>query len=261
MASIIQKRRSLPNQLNLKQRENDALKSQITRLQALANLGTATCMIAHELNNLLTPLENYATLAQNNPNDRTLVNKALEKTAKNSKRASGIMQSMLALANGENIKKKYCPLKNLVEDIFDSIVRDFGKDNININIDIPPEMKVFAVPVEIQQVLMNLIFNARDAMMPNGGSLTVSAREKNSRTVIKVKDTGCGIEPRKLNKIFEPFFSTKNHHSTKLGSGLGLAFCKKIVDAYGGSINVDSQTQKGTAFTIILPGKNPGDKE
>jgi len=260
LASIIEKRRSLHKKLETKHQENEHLKSQISRLQALANIGTATCMIAHELNNLLTPLANYAALAQNNTHDEKLVKKVLKKTIRNSKRASKIMESMLALANGENRQKKNSLLKKLVDDIFDSIARDFSKDGISIIIEIPDDLSVFAVPAEIQQVLMNLIFNARDAMLPRGGSLTIAAEENQNETKIKVKDTGCGIKHEYRNNIFEPFFTTKNDSSTKLGSGLGLAFCKKIVDSYQGSIKLDSVPDNGTTFTIILTRKNPGKK-
>jgi len=166
LTSIIEKRVSLHKHLESQQRENSALRSQISRLQALANIGTATCMIAHEINNLLTPLGSYAVLALNNPDDKGLIEKALRKAVGNSGRASEIMESMLVLANGETLEKKRVRLNTLVEGVFNCLCRDFTKDGITVNIEISRDLTVWVVPVQIQQVIMNLILNARDAMLP-----------------------------------------------------------------------------------------------
>lgn len=261
MTSIIEKRFSLHKHLESQQEQNNALKSQIGKLQALANLGTATCMIAHEINNLLTPLANYAALALKNPDDKALTGKALEKVAQNCRRASKIMESMLALVNGKTQEKKTTPLLALVEEIFTCLCRDFAKDGITVKIRIPSALTVWAVPVQIQQVLMNLILNARHAMLPGGGILNIEAREENDVVQIQVADTGCGIKPDDLKNIFESFFTTKADESSSScysGAGLGLAFCKKIIDAHDGSISVESKPDEGTAFTITLPKPQVG---
>lgn len=256
MASIIEKRRCLHRHLSNQKQRNNALKSQISRLQALANIGTATCMIAHEINNLLTPLAGYAAYALNNADDKSLSEKALQKTIQNCQRVSQIMESMLALANGETGRKKDSRLITLVEQVFTSLCRDFSKDGITVNIRIPGELTVFVVPVQLQQVLMNLILNARDAMLPGGGVLTIEACETAGTIRIQVCDTGCGIEPAELDNIFEPFSTTKTDEkspSGQRGSGLGLAFCKQVLESHGGSISVSSQPAEKTTFTIILP--------
>ncbi len=256
MTSIIEKRHSLHKQLTSQYLRNNALKSQIGQLQALANIGSATCMIAHEINNLLTPLSSYAALALDNQEDKALVGKALEKTARNCERASKIMNSMLALANGETREKKNTQLIALVEEIFTCLCRDFAKDGITVNIRIPEDLTVSAVPIEIQQVLMNLILNARDAMLPGGGILNINAQETTEAVQIEVCDTGCGIKPGDLKNIFEPFFTTKANRKSPLehsGSGFGLAFCKKIIDAHDGYISVESKPLEGTVIKITLP--------
>ena len=127
MAEILEKRYSLHKNLNSQQLLNDQLKSQINRLQGLANTGMVSAMIAHEMNNILTPLENYAQLAINNPDDKILVAKALEKTAKNSARAGKILRSMLNIASGELNDKAEHNLKALVDEIFDCMARDFSR--------------------------------------------------------------------------------------------------------------------------------------
>lgn len=250
LTSIIEKRRSLHRQLQTRQEQNKTLEFQVGQLQALANVGTNTAMIAHEINNLLTPIANYADLALKNPGDLALGKKALEKTVKNCNRASKVMQSILAVVNGQNTKKDDCNLKATVDEIFSCLCRDFKNDRITVNIDIPEDLTIYLVPVEIQQVLMNLILNAREAMLERGGILTIKAWETDDSAHITVSDTGCGIEPADLKKIFEPFFSAKEGNS---GSGLGLAFCKSIIDKYEGSISVESKPAQLTVFQITLP--------
>lgn len=256
MTSIIEKRASLHKHLADHQEQNNALKSRITELQALANVGTITPMIAHEMNNLLTPLGNYAALALDNPDDKPLVEKALVKMVQSCKRASKIMQSMLAMADGKTQEKKNVRLIAMVEEIFTCLCRDFVKDGITVKIQIPEELTVCVVPVQIQQVLMNLILNARDSMLRRGGILKITATESNEAVQVEVTDTGCGIAPDDFKNIFDSFFTTKTGRmpaSEHTGSGLGLAFCKKIIDAHGGSISVESQPEKGSTFTLTLP--------
>ena len=258
MTSIIEKRLSLHKKLRNQQQHNDALESQLNKLQPLANLGTTTCMIAHEINNLLTPLANYAALALNSPDDKTLVEKALRKTVQNCERASKFMESILAMTNGPNNEKKNVALIVLVEQIFNCLGRDFAKDRITVQIRMPEDLTIWAVPVQMQQVLMNLILNARDAMLENGGTLTITAAYSTDAAQIEVTDTGCGIAPAVLKNIFEPFFTTKGTKSSpsrRCGAGLGLAYCKKALDAHNGSIAVDSRPGCGTTFKITLPNQ------
>ena len=118
MTSIIEKRLSLHRNVTNQQKENNSLRSQMSQLQALANIGTATCMIAHEINNLLTPLSTYAALALKNPEDKALTEKAFQKTVQNCERASRIMESMLAMADGQSQEKKDVKLITLVDEIF-----------------------------------------------------------------------------------------------------------------------------------------------
>jgi len=256
LTSIIEKRLSLHKNLTERQEQNDILKSQISRLQALANIGATTCMIVHEINNLLTPVANYTALALNHPDDKALAQKALQKVVRNCEHVSKIMESMLAVANGETQKKKNTQLISLVEEIFTCLCRDFAKDRISVEIRIPEDLIVWAIPIQIQQVIMNLVLNARDAMLPRSGILTIKAKDSIDTVQIEISDTGCGIKSADLGEIFEPFFSTKaveDSSSQNQGSGFGLVFCKKVVDAHEGSISVESQPDKGTTFKITLP--------
>jgi signal transduction histidine kinase len=231
------------------------------QLQALANLGSATCMIAHEINNLLTPLANYAALAAQNPDDKKLAEKVLDKTVRNCQRAAKIMQSMLALANGQKQQRETVVAKALIEEVFTCLCRDFSKDRIRVEIQADDRLQVSCVPVQIQQVLMNLILNARDALLPGGGALRVSATADGEYINLAVSDTGSGITPENLKNIFRPFFTTKSGKDrpagSSSGSGVGLAFCRRIVDAHGGEISEQSQVGQGSTFTIRLPRMSP----
>jgi len=256
LATIIQKRRALHNDLNVKQKENRNLKLQLGQMQALANIGINTSMIAHEINNLLTPLTNYAELAIRNPEDEALTEKVLNKTLKNCQRAAMVMQTILAMGKKNSEEKSNVNLRTLIDEIFISLCRDFKKDQITVDINIPDGLHINAVAIQIQQTLMNLILNARDAMLDNGGYLKIAATQNKNSVSITVSDTGCGINKKDLRDIFEPFFTTKTDSDTNTsGTGLGLAFCKKIIESHNGSISVESSPQKGTTFDITLPNE------
>ena len=260
MASIIDKRQGLHQRLAQQEQENSALKSQNVQLQALANLGSTTSMIAHEINNLLTPLASYAALAVRNSEDKELVAKVLDKTMRNCERASKIMTSMLAIANGQSEDIENAHVQTLVDEVFTSLCRDFQKDSITVSTEIPPDLEIRCVLVQIQQVLMNLILNARDAMLPGGGLLTITASQEGQYVDLFVRDTGKGISRTHLEKIFQPFFTTKageEHPETDSGAGVGLAFCKRVVDGHGGEISVTSKPGAGSIFCVRLPKSPP----
>jgi signal transduction histidine kinase len=261
LASITEKRLSLHRNLKKQQQKNNALKSQLTEIQHFANIGTVSCMIAHEINNLLTPLRNYAALALDNPDDDGLTNKALQKTMRNCERASKIMDSMLGVANGQTQEKENAKLLSLVEEVFNCLCRDFAKDGITVEINIAENLTLRCVPVQIQQVLMNLILNAREAMLARGGVLIIKATDKNNSVEIEISDTGDGIKSADLKNIFETFFTTrtdKNITSEYSGVGLGLAFCKKVIEEHEGTISVESEPAKGSKFKITLPKPQSG---
>jgi two-component system NtrC family sensor kinase len=252
LTSIIAKRKTMHRQLSQQQQRNNQLEAQTLQLESLANLGSAMAMIAHEINNLLTPLSNYAELALQNPEDRLLAERSLRKTAANCRHAGKVMESILAMANTTSIEKVDTPLLPLIKGVFDCLCRDFSKDCITVEIKVPDDLRVRAVPVQLQQALMNLILNAHEAMLPKGGKVTIEAQDGDAHVVIRIKDTGCGMEQAEIDKVFNSFYSTKRKSG---GNGLGLALCKKVIDAHNGTITVDSLPNHGTTFTIHLPLK------
>jgi len=255
LPQLIEKRKSLAKVIDLQRRENKELRAKLIKLQAMANLGKISAIVAHEINNILMPLGNYAQVALANPQDRELTEKALHKTVHNSARASEILESIMAMINGEAAEMKACRLIDLVNEVFSCIGRDFEKDGIKVRLDIPEDLTMSTVPVQIENVIMNLILNAREAMIPRGGILFIKAAKQNNEIILTVADTGSGISSENLDKVFKPFFTTKTPNSTagRAGAGLGLAFCAEMVEAHNGTISVESEQGKGTEFTIVLP--------
>ncbi len=260
MPSLLGQRENLYLQLERSRKQIEELQQQIHHTQKLAALGTMSCIAAHEFNNILAPMINYAELALKHPDDIGLMRKALVKTIEQGRRAALIIESMMGLVRGESDEIQWVELKQLVDECFQALARDFSKDNITVKLDMPEGFRIFAVGPQIQQVLLNLILNSRHAMsQTSGGTLTISAQPgSGDRCVIKVSDTGCGMKPEVVERIFEPFFSTrsKSDHPEAKGTGLGLVVCREIIELHAGTIEVESQPNRGTTFTITLPNRS-----
>lgn len=226
----------------------------------MATLGTMASLAAHEFNNILVPMINYSELALQHPDDQPLMRKALEKTIEHGHRASVIIQSMLGLVRDQGQERTSLKLADIVDECFQCIARDLKKDNIAAQINIPADVEVVVVPGQWLQLLLNIIINARHAMLTQGGTLIISAEVERDGTVItKISDSGTGIDPAIIDKIFEPFITTKTNtdNPEQKGTGLGLMVCRDIVESHGGTIEVDSTLDQGTTFIIALPCPGP----
>jgi signal transduction histidine kinase len=252
---------SLSHQLEEAQGQLDNLRDQLTESQRLATIGTIAAVIAHEFNNLLTPIVSYSQFAlqsaESDSPDMGLIKKALSKSFQSSEKAGRICTSMLGLARGESCFGEV-NIKTLVEDVLLVLARDPQKDGIALRVQVPPELVVYGDMVQLEQVLLNLLINARHAMLGRSGSLTVKASKSEDDVVrLQVIDTGPGIPEKLLPKIFQPFFTTKGtaRKGEARGTGLGLAICKEIVEHHGGRIEVASEVGRGTTFSVILPAR------
>lgn len=248
------------------QRELDSLREQLTDTQRLATIGTIAAVIAHEFNNLLTPIVTYAQYAlqsaQGPSPDMEMICKALTKAFSASTKAGKISQSMLALARGQSNGDEV-GVQKLIDETLTVMARDPQKDNISLRVQVQPGLTVRGDPVQLEQVLLNLLINARQAMLGKGGSLTIRAAategeatgDTSAEAKIQVSDTGAGIHEKHIGRIFEPFFTTKGttRNGEPKGTGLGLAICKQIIEHHQGRIEVTSEAGKGTTFTIHLP--------
>ena len=256
MSGPIKQRQALHRQLQDNEFRIQLLEDQIRATQKMASLGTMISVVAHEFNNILVPMINYSELALDNPDDTDLMRKALTKTVEHGNRASAMIKSMLGLVRAQDNKKETVALSEIVDECFQCLTRDLSKDRIRIIREIPEGLSVHVIPSQLLQVLFNLVINARQAMLERGGQLKITARQDDQlATAIEVSDTGCGIEPDIIDRIFEPFVSTKTNadNPANKGTGLGLMVCREIIESHLGQITVQSQPHQGATFTILLP--------
>ncbi len=239
------------------------MRAQLTESQRLATVGTIAAVIAHEFNNLLTPITSYCQMAlgaiEQNKEDRELTHKALSKSIQHAMRAGKICNSMLSLVRGER-ENRTVRIQHLIDETLSVLARDPRKDGIALRIQVQPDLQIKGDPVQLEQVLLNLLINARQAMLgevrSRGNSITIKADMVDDDHVrICVIDTGPGIEAKNLAKIFDPFFTTKTDPKPgeHRGSGLGLHICKQIMEVHGGTIEVESTIGRGTTFGLLLP--------
>jgi len=258
--STLSTEEQLSRQVVFAQQQLDLLKAELTESQRLATIGTIAAVIAHEFNNLLTPIVSYAQYALESLDsptpDMEMVKKALTKAYQSSTKAGRMCSSMLDLARGES-QFGEVEIQKLVDEVMLVLARDPKKDGIALRVQIQPGLRVSGDPIQLEQVLLNLLINARHAMLGKGGSLTVKAQQVEGTEEIRLQviDTGPGIPEKLLPKIFQPFFTTKGtaQKGEARGTGLGLAICKEIIEHHKGRIEVTSEVGRGTSFNIYLP--------
>lgn len=252
--NLLEKRQNLHRQKEAISLKNQELRDHIQGLEGQAVVGRAWAMAAHEINNLLAPLSTYAELALKNREDGPLVDKALRKAVDAGQKIQEILGQIPHLVGQGRSEKVSCSVESLVRQVFAALGRDFAKDGIKVREEIEPELSIRVNPVGIRQVLMNLILNARESMLPRGGTLTIRGRDLPEAVEIEIADTGCGIEPAQLERLFEPFFTTKTgRDGQRKGNGIGLAYCRQVIEDHNGCIRVQSVPQQGSVFTIVLP--------
>ncbi len=235
--------------------EVEALRRQLVALQRVSSLGVLAGGVCHELNNALTPILNYAKLGLRNP-DPAYRERALQKILEAAERASAITGGVLGLARPRADRREPADLARLVEEVILLVGKDLSSHRVQLDFQVANRPHVKVNPAQIQQVLLNLIINARQAM-PRGGTVKVRvAHEPNARLAeVSVADTGDGIAPADLRRIFEPFFTTKTGPDDVGlgGTGLGLSVCRDIVESHRGRLRAESRVGQGTTFTLRLP--------
>lgn len=244
---------SLAESLNHMIDELEKRKDQLVQAEKMSSLGTLTSGVAHELNN---PLNNISTSIQ-------IINEELEDPNIDFKRnlltdveaqidrARDIIRALLEFSRQSRFSVEPVVFRSLVRSTMHLISSEIPAD-IEVVIDVSPDLTGRIDPRRIQQVLLNLIINAVHAMEEEGGTLTISAaRDTETKAFLfSVADTGQGIPRENQAKIFDPFFTTRD---VGKGSGLGLSIIHGIIEQHGGAITVDSDKGKGTVFSIRIP--------
>ncbi len=231
-----------------------ALQQQVMTAQKLGSIGELASSITHEFNNILTTVINYAKLGLRHRTDE-MRDKAFDKILSAGQRAAKITTGMLSYARARGDRREAMQLRQLVEDVIILVEKDLHVHRISYQLDVAGDPYAEVNASQIQQVLLNLIINARQAM-GEGGRLTVTLRENPDQKFadLAVQDTGNGIPAETLPHIFEKFYSTKSvDQQGQGGTGLGLALCKDVIEAHKGRIRVETAIGHGTTFTIKLP--------
>jgi len=282
-SSLFARIESLDAELRLIRRELD-------QAQRLATLGTMAGSIAHEFNNILTPMLSYAQMALANQGDGDLVAKALRKAMEGALRASSIASSLLGFV-GEDGEPMGAEVEAAARAAIGCMAREPARDGVRVILEIEPGLRAALRPVSLQHVLLNLALNAVEAMKPGGGDLTIRANStrapvaaSNCSTrnnsdgirgggvvgsgggvggegvvgvegivLIEVADTGRGISHGMMAVVMKPFVTAQAGHEGRRGVGLGLAICRRLVEESGGSIAVESEVGVGTTVRMTLP--------
>ncbi|MBI4864900.1 MAG: response regulator [Candidatus Riflebacteria bacterium] len=240
------------------------LERQLTMAQKLEAVGSLAGGIAHDFNNLLSIIINYAQFAIEGARDDDPVRSDLLAIRTAGERAASLTRQLLAFSRRQVLQPAVVDLNSIVNGMLGMLKRLIGEDVELIVAPEPALGRVRADAGQLEQVILNLVINARDAM-PGGGRLTIETAnavlghefqdgqvemKSGPAVVIRVTDTGCGIEESVVGRIFEPFFTTKQPGK---GTGLGLATVYGIVKQSGGDVQVTSEPGRGTTFCVYLP--------
>lgn len=234
------------------------------KVKKLESIGLLAGGIAHDFNNILTAITGNINLALFDRSISSETQKILNEAEKASIRAKDLTQQLLTFSKGGEPIKKTSSLRDVIQDSANFVLHG-GKSSCNFHI--PDDLYLVDIDQgQISQVVQNIVLNA-DQAMPNGGSILIACENivladspiktsgfKSKHVKVKISDSGNGIPARYVDKIFDPYFSTKSK-----GSGLGLTICQSIINKHNGSISVSSMPGEGSTFTILLPASSQQD--
>ncbi|RJQ84126.1 MAG: PAS domain-containing sensor histidine kinase [Desulfobacteraceae bacterium] len=228
----------------------EVLKEQIKHADRLATIGQLAAGIAHELNNPLADILGFAQLAYNSPDLPEQTYEDIVKIIKSALYAREVIKKILLFSRQTHLRETTANLNHLIKDWLGFIQPRCAQNNIEVVLEMDKALPdICGDPSQLNQVLVNLVVNAIHAM-PDGGRLTIGTNVEKTSVLLVVKDTGTGISEEIRDKIFLPFFTTKD---VDKGTGLGLSVVYGIVKEHGGTIAVDSRMGAGSSFTIRFP--------
>lgn len=230
----------------------ESMQLQLVQSEKLAAIGQLAAGVAHELNNPLTGILGFSQMVLESPDLSKQVREDIESVYKQSQRCRQIIQNLLQFSRRKESQKDRLMLVPLIESTLKLVRYDFSSSNIEIVTEFSePLSPIFGDASQLEQVLLNLVNNARHAMEKRSpAQLTIKAFQKGSRVTLQFIDTGCGISKENLKKVFDPFFTTK---PAGKGTGLGLSISYGIVQQHHGTIAAESQEGVGTTFTLEFP--------
>ena len=244
--------------------ERKKLEEQLRQSQKMEAIGLLAGGVAHDFNNILTAIYGYCAILQAKMGEDSPFRPEMDHIHAAAERAARLTRSLLAFSREQIMTAKQVDLNDIVKNVWQLLSRIIGEDIHLETIVAESPLWIFADSVQIEQVLMNLAANARDAM-PNGGQLTIETEDREldegfmqthgfcapgKYAVVTLSDNGTGMDAETSNKIFEPFFTTKE---VGMGTGLGLSIVYGVIKQHNGSISVYSEPGMGTTFRIYLP--------
>jgi two-component system NtrC family sensor kinase len=242
---------TLERRVQERTQELQQVQDQLVRAGKMAALGELAAGVAHEINNPLTGVLTFSSLMLKKVDENHPWKKDLENIVQQTTRCRNIVKGLLDFARQRKPDKKTWDIHALIDNTLTLVEKQAPFQNIKIEKQFKPVIPMLFVDGDqIQQVFMNILLNAADAMSGNGGTLTIKTDLKNGVAEVSFTDTGGGIAKEHLSKLFDPFFTTKE---TGKGTGLGLAISYGIIQSHGGDIGVESEVGKGSTFRIKLP--------
>jgi len=243
------------------------LEQSLIESQRLATVGHLAAQMAHEFKNILMIIMGRAGYALSE-GDPDLARKALETAVSCGQRGADIIKSILLYANGREMESRVLPAGQLMEQALDLVAWALPKRHVQLVKRFETDAPVRVVPVRIEQVLLNLVLNACEAMQPHGGRLiaAVEPAEVPGYVALRIQDTGKGIPAEHLERVFDPFFTTRTGPGRagpcgECGVGLGLPVARDLVRQAGGEIHVASTPGQGSTFSVLLPVVERTDEE
>ncbi|NTV05832.1 MAG: PAS domain S-box protein [Chlorobiaceae bacterium] len=250
------------------QKENQQLESSLRKAQRLETIGTLAGGIAHDFNNILTPILGYAEMGVMSLTNNEYQQEYFNEISKAAERAKNLVAQILTFSKTQENTQNIVSVQEIVDEAL-KLLRPSIPSTITIEKHLDKTCRnILADPSQIHQVILNLCTNAFHAMEDSGGTLTIELKEiipdtrllkqlprlhANSYVKLSISDTGIGMSERTIERIFEPFFTTK---SVNKGTGLGLSVVHGIITSFKGEITVESESEKGTTFSVYLPVVN-----
>jgi two-component system, NtrC family, sensor kinase len=235
--------------------ERIELESQLSQAEKLSSIGLLAAGVAHEVNTPLAVISSYAQMLTKQINDDAKLGPLLDKITRQTFRASEIVNNLLNFSRTSATEFSAIDLNKIITETLALLEHQLKTSRIKVETSLYPELPmIHGNAGKLQQVFLNLFLNAKDAMAAKGGTLSIATLNGDS-VQVNIRDSGAGIEPENINKIYDPFFTTKNvpREGQSRGTGLGLSVTYGIIQEHAGKIRVDSQPGQGTTFQLEFP--------
>jgi len=232
------------------------MEAQLTQAEKLSSIGLLAAGVAHEVNTPLAVISSYAQMLQKYARDDQRLSPVLEKITQQTFRASEIVNGLLNFSRTTATEFSPIDVNSILRETSTLLDHQFRSARVSVENHMQqPLPMIDGSQGKLQQVMLNLLLNAKDAMADNGGTLRIHTRSTNDHVIVQIEDSGSGIDPQHLRRIYDPFFTTKNAPKAgqHKGTGLGLAVSYGIVQEHGGRIHVESTVGEGTSFFLEFP--------